>query len=73
MGKCDNISRNGSGYYDPTAYKAIKNVMEEEATFEESDRFHQLLETIFYITELAGFHIEGRIVIKDKTTGRVWK
>ena len=32
-----------------------------------------LLETIFNICELSGFHIEGRIVIKDKRTGRVWK
>lgn len=73
MGKGDNLSRNGSGYYDPTAYQAMKNVMEDESSFDESDRFHQLLETIFYITELAGFHIEGRIVIKDKKTGRIWR
>lgn len=38
MSKGDNLSRNGSGYYDPTAYQAIKNVMADE--LEESDRFH---------------------------------
>lgn len=73
MRNCDDISRNGSGYYDPTAYQAIKNILKDEPSFEESDRFHELLDTIFYITELAGFHIEGRIIIKDKKTGRVWK
>lgn len=73
MVRNNDLSRNGSGYYDPTAYQAMKNVMEDESSFDESDRFHQLLETIFYITELSGFHIEGRIVIKDKKTGRIWR
>lgn len=41
MGKGDNLSRNGSGYYDPTAYQAIKNVMADELKeLKESDRFH---------------------------------
>lgn len=73
MGKGDNLSKNGSGYYDPTAYQAMKNVIKNEPTFEENDRFHQLLETIFYITELAGFRIEERIVLKDKKTGKIWR
>lgn len=38
MGRSNDLSRNGSGYYDPTAYQAIKNVMADE--LEESDRFH---------------------------------
>ena len=38
MRQSNDLSRNGSGYYDPTAYQAIKNVMEDE--LEESDRFH---------------------------------
>ena len=63
MGKGDNLSRNGSGYYDPTAYQAMKNVIKNEPTFE----------TIFYITELAGFQIEERIVLKDKKTGKIWR
>lgn len=62
---------NGSGYPDPTAYKAITKVDQE--SMEENDRFHDLLDTIFYITELAGFEIEGHIVLKDCKTGRVWR
>ena len=61
------IRRNASGYYDPTAYEAIKNTDEETA------RFQKLLNTIFYICEMAGFHVEERIVIKDKKTGKVWR
>ena len=63
----DDINRNGSGYVDHVASKAIQKVDHED------ERFHKLLETIFNICELSGFHIEGRIVIKDKRTGRVWR
>lgn len=63
----EDYKRNGSGYVDPTAYNAIKNVDNE------SSRFHKLLDTIFSICDLAGFHVEGRIVLKDKKTGRVWR
>lgn len=37
------------------------------------ERFYNLLNTIFYICNLAGFHVEGRIVLTDKKTGKVWK
>ena len=52
---------------NPTADKAMKHIEEEEA------RFHKLLDTIFNICELSGFHIEGRLVVRDKRTGRVWR
>lgn len=61
--------RNASGYMDPTAYEAIRNVEWEEA----EERFKKLLSTIFYICDLAGFRIEGRIVLQDKKTGKVWR
>mgnify|MGYP006967382880 CR=1 FL=1 len=60
------LRRNASGYFDPTAYEAIKNAEAEE-------RFHKLLDTIFAICDLSGFHIEERIVIKDKKTGKIWR
>ena len=63
----DNLKKNGDGYYDPTAYKAIK------AAEEETVKFQKLLDTIFNICELSGFHIEGRITIKYKNTGRIWR
>lgn len=34
MNQKDNFHRNGSGYYDPTAYKAIKNIEREENEME---------------------------------------
>ena len=45
------LSRNGSGYYDPTAYKAMKRVEADEKRYGK----------------------EGRIVLTDKKTGKVWK
>ena len=62
--------RNASGYLDLTAYKAIEKV-DREADAEE--RFKKLLNTIFYICDLAGFRIEGRIILRDKKTGKVWR
>ena len=62
----DDIRKNAEGYSDPTAYQVLKREQEEE-------RFKRLMATIFYICENAGSHIEERIVIKDKRTGRIWR
>ena len=37
------------------------------------DKFHKLRHTIFYLCELAGFKIEGRIILVDKESGKVWR
>lgn len=63
------LKRNGSGYLDETAYRAIKHLDQDE----EKERFHKLLKTIFTVCEIAGFHLEERVVLKDKTTGKVWR
>ena len=62
--------RNASGYLDLTAYKAIEKA-DRDADAEK--RYKKLLSTIFYICELAGFRIEGRLILKDKKTGKVWR
>ena len=36
-------------------------------------RFRTLLNTIFYITELAGFEIDGHIVLRDTKTDVIWR
>ena len=56
--------KNAEGY-------AIKNVEQEQD--KDDVRFHQLLNTLFSLCELADFHIEGRVVLKDKRTGKVWR
>ena len=64
---CNDLRKNAEGYSDPTAYEAMKNIDKDD------ERFHKLLHTIFYLCELAGFQIEGRIVLVDKKNGRVWR
>lgn len=59
--------QNSEGYSDPTAYQALKNIEQED------ERFHKLLHAIFDVCELANFEIEGRIVLVDKKTGKVWR
>lgn len=63
----NNSHKNKEGYSDPTVYEALRKIDEEDA------RFHRLLDMIFYLCELAGFRIEGRIVLTDKRTGRIWR
>lgn len=62
--------RNASGYMDLTAYEAIEKA-DREADAEA--RFKKFLSTVFYIAELAGFSIDGRLTVRDKKTGKVWK
>ena len=64
---CNDLRKNAEGYSDPTAYEAMKNIDKDDG------RFHKLRHTIFYLCELAGFQIEGRIVLVDKKNGRVWR
>ena len=64
---CKDPRKNASGCFDPTAYEAIKNLEKED------EAFHKLLHTIFNICELSGFQIEGRIVLVDKHSGKVWR
>lgn len=63
----NNHRRNSEGYSDPTAYEALRNIDKD------NERFRKLLHTIFYLCELAGFEIDGRVVLIDKKTGHVWR
>lgn len=63
----ENMRKNAEGYSDPTAYEAIRNVEKED------ERFQKLLRMIFDICELSGFHLEERIILRDKRTGKVWR
>lgn len=58
-------------YDDPTAFMALNNI--EKSELKSYSRFYKLLNTIFYLCNLAGFYIEGRIVLVDKMTGKKFK
>ena len=61
-----NPKLNGSGCKDLTAYQAIENIESER-------RLKKLLAEIFQLCDKAGFHIEERIVLRDKKTGKIWR
>ena len=63
----DELKRNGSGYIDPTAEKAIKNITEERK------KVSRVIKTIQAVAHLAGYEIEDRIVLRDKESGTIWK
>lgn len=71
MGYSKDPRYNVSGCLDLTAFQAERHIEREER--EAKSRLDKVLSTIFYICDLAGFHVEGRIVLKDKKTGKIWR
>lgn len=61
--------KNAEGYNDPTAYNAIKNVEQEQD--KDDVRFHQLLNMLFSLCELADFHIEGRMYASEEEKRKI--
>lgn len=61
------LRKNASGCNDLTAYQAMKNIDEEE------EEFKKLFRTLRYICNVAGFEFDGRICIRNKESGRVYK
>ena len=57
---------NASGCKDLTAYFAMRNIESEE-------RFKKFLKEVFQLSERYGFHIDNRIAVTDKKTGKKWR
>lgn len=62
---------NAEGYPDPTAYEAMKPVIQEEQQLEK--KVHNLVNVLKFIIEWAGFELISRIQIRDKKTGKEFK
>lgn len=56
--------RNAEGYLDVTAYLGTKNVIQENERKNKDPRL---------LADMAGFEIVGRITIKHKKTGRIFR
>lgn len=74
----NDLMKNGSGYLDPTAYVAIKQIEEEQRRIDREndpdyDKYMKLVGCILRVCELSGFHLEERLVLKDKRTGKVYR
>lgn len=63
---------NSSGYYDPTAYKAMQNIERSVENDEIYARKKKCIKAIFKVAEVLGFTIKGRITLCDKKTGRMF-
>ena len=62
---------NQSGCPDPTPYHAIKHVVKEEQNLDK--KVHNLINTLKFIVDWAGFEFIGRIQIRHKETGKEFK
>lgn len=61
-----NPKYNASGCKDLTAYKALQNIESEQ-------RLKTFLKEVFKLSERYGFHIDERIAVTDKYTGKKWR
>lgn len=72
--KIDITLRNASGCYDPTAYKAIIKADEDlKKSREEQIRIRNVICEIHKICNANGLHVEERIILRDKRTGKIWR
>jgi hypothetical protein len=62
-----NVTRNSEHYYDPTCCDAIsddRNIIQDEC--------NKLVKTILYICDVAGFRIQGQIMMRHKKSNKVY-
>lgn len=67
--------RNSEGYKDPTAGEALGTLAKEERQKEKEHNaaVTTLITMLKQIISLAGFELVGRIVLKDKETGKEYR
>lgn len=63
--------KNSEGYDDPTAGVAIQTVVKGEQEIERLN--HKIIQSFRLLVELAGFEIVGRITLKHKKSGRIFR
>lgn len=59
---------NSEHYPDPTAYQAVKNIMQEDLQLEK--QVSDIVHVIKVICNLSGFEVVGRIKFRHKKSGR---
>lgn len=66
-----NPTKNSEGYADPTAYLGTKDIIREEQEIEKLN--HKVIQSFRLLVDLAGFEIIGRITLKHKKSGKVFR
>ena len=59
------------GHSDSTLYNALRGINQEK--YGKNVRFYKLLHMISALCDLCGFEFIGRITLKDKKTGKIYK
>lgn len=62
---------NDSGCADPTAYEALQPIIKEDRELER--KVHNIINTLKFIVDWAGFEFIGRIQIKHKKSGKEFR
>lgn len=71
MSENKNPYLNQSGCPDPTAYHALKPIIQQEAVLDNKVGF--LIKVLKFIISESGFELLARIELKDKKTGRCFR
>lgn len=71
MGNNKKPFMNESGCPDPTAYHALKTIIKEENELER--KVHNLVNTLKFVVDWAGFEFIGRIQIRHKQSGKEFR
>ncbi len=66
----DDLRRNAEGYVDPTAYAALKSIVDDEKTEKKAAYVVSILK---FIIRESGFELLNRIELKDKKSGRTFR
>lgn len=71
----DRVNKNGEGYPDPTFGGAWGNMRREEKQreAERMAKINDLIPVMKQTAELAGFEVVGRIILRDKGTGKEYR
>lgn len=71
MGNNSNPRMNSSGCSDPTAYAALKPMIKEDSAID--NKVHNLVNTLKFVVEWAGFEFIGRIQVRHKKSGKEFR
>lgn len=63
--------KNSEGYQDPTAGIAMRTVKREEQDVDKLN--HKVIQSFRLLVDLAGFEIVGRVTLRHKKSGRVFR
>lgn len=63
--------KNSEGYTDPTAGIAMGSAKRDEKKVDELN--HKVIQAIRLLLDLSGFEVVGRITLRHKKTGRMFK